>query len=262
MCVHRPPTRPPTRRACLQTLLLAGAGNLPAWASPGPGLDPLLGYAHSLPPLSYEEGGRVQGLFVDLFREMAAQLGLPAVVEIQPFLRLQQSAMLGPSVVAFPLVRLPEREEMYQWIGPVLRRRVMLYRLAQRQDLEFKGWSRLGGAQVVVNKGTATHRKLLEEFRVPAAQLQVSANYATAVRMLVAGRADFMAMNELAAAWAARQQGLASDALRPVQELDGDGAYWFGVVPGAKPLAQALQEGLEQLRRQGRVEALRRQYGV
>ena len=225
-------------------------------------MDQVQGYAHSLPPLSFEEGGRVQGLFVDLFREMTAQLGVAATVEIQPFLRLQQSAMLGPSVVAFPLVRLPEREDMYLWIGPVLRRRVMLYRLSQRTDLEFKGWSRLGSAQVVVNKGTATHRKLLDEFRVPPAQLQVSANYATALRMLVAGRAEFMAMNELAAAWAVRQLGLASDALRPVQELDGDGAYWFGVIPSARGLGQALQEALAVMQRQGRVDALRRQYGV
>ncbi len=235
----------------------------PAWAAPPPpGLSQLLGYAHPLPPLSYEEGGRVQGLFADLFRDMATQLGLPAMVEIQPFLRLQQSAMLGPGVVAFPLVRLPEREEMYQWIGPVLRRRVMLYRLAQRSDLEFRGWSRLGTAQIVVNKGTVTHRKLLEEFHVPPAQLQVSANYTTALRMLVAGRAEFLAMNELAAAWAARQLGLAADMLRPVQEIDGDGAYWFGVVPGDRALAQLLQEALEQLRRQGRLDTLRRQYGI
>lgn len=259
----RAPPRSPSRRQCLQALLGLGAGAAPAWAGPSPlGMDQLLGYANPLPPLSFEEGGRVQGLFADLFREMAAQLGLPAAVEIQPFLRIQQAAMLGPGMVAFPLVRLPEREEMYLWIGPVLRRRVMLYRLAQRSELEFKGWSHLGSAQVLVNKGTATHRKLLEDFRVPPAQLQLSANYTTALRMLVAGRAEYLAMNELAAAWAARQLGLASDLLRPVQELDGEGAYWFGVVPAARALAQQLQEALEQLRRQGRVDALRRQYGV
>ena len=259
-----PSERPPSRRLCLQALLGAGVMASPAWAAPPPplGLDRLVGYAHSLPPLSFEEGGRVQGLFADLFREMSAQVGLPAAIEIQPFLRLQQATMLGPGVVAFPLVRLPEREEMYLWIGPVVRRRVMLYRLSQRSDLEFKGWARLGSAQVVVNKGTATHRKLLEDFHVPPAQLQVSANYTTALRMLVAGRADFLAMNELAAVWAARQLGLASDILRPVSELDGEGAYWFGVVPGARALAQQLQEGLETLRRQGRLDALRRQYGI
>ncbi|MBB2487402.1 transporter substrate-binding domain-containing protein [Mitsuaria sp. WAJ17] len=255
--------RPLSRRQCLQAVLGAGVVAAPAWSAPSPlGLDQLLGYANSLPPLSFEEGGRVHGLFVDLFREMAAQLGLPGWVEIQPFLRLQQATMLGPGVVAFPLVRLPEREDMYLWIGPVLRRRVMLYRLAQRSELEFRGWSRLGSAQVVVNKGTATHRKLLEEFHVSPAQLQVSVNYTTALRMLVAGRAEFLAMNELAAAWAVRQLGLGTEVLKPLQELDGEGAYWFGVVPGARALAQQLQDALEQLRRQGRLDALRRQYGV
>lgn len=254
--------RPPTRRQCLWTLLGAAAPGIGAGAATLQGLEQLQGYAHSLPPLSYEEGGRVQGLFVDLFREMAAQLGVPSTVTIQPFLRLQQSNMLGPGVVAFPLVRLPEREELYQWMGPVMRRRVMLYRLAQRADLEFRGWDRLEPAHVVVNKGTATHRKLVEEFHVPPARLEVAANYAAALRMLVAGRAEFMAMNELAAAWAVRQMGLGADALRPVLELEGDGAYWFGVIPSARALAQALQEAFEVLRRQGRVEALRRQYGV
>lgn len=230
-----------------------GAGTIP---------ELLHGYAHSLPPLSYEEGGRAQGLLVELFLEMAAQLGVNGRVEIQPFLRQQQAAMLGNDGVAFPIVRLPEREDMYLWIGPVVRRRVMLYRLAQRNDLDFKGWARLGSAQVVVNKGTATHRKLVEDFRVPAAQLQLASNYGAAVKMLVAGRADYLAMNELAAAWAVRQAGQASDVLRPVQELEGDGAYWLAVLPTARPLAQALQDALDALRRQGRVDALRRQYGI
>lgn len=226
------------------------------------GLERLTGYAHSLPPLTFEEGGQVKGLFADLFREMAAQLGLPGVVEIQPFLRRQEAAMLGPGMVAFPMVRLPEREHLYQWIGPVLRRRVMLYRLTQRTDLEFKGWSRLGKARIVVNKDTVTHSMLLKEFRVPPARLQLSANYTAAMRMLIAGRAEFLAMNELAAVWTARQLGLPGDQLWPVQELNGDTAYWYGVVPGAHELAQLLQETLEQLRRQGRVDQLRRQYGV
>jgi polar amino acid transport system substrate-binding protein len=226
-------------------LLALAALPLPAVAIPR---TPLPAFCHGLPPLSFEQDGQVVGLAVELLRRMAELAGLEQSLALQPRLRAEKSFLDTPGSLLFPLARLPERENRYRWVGPILPRRVGIYSLAQRTDIRFRGLHQLDGLRVGATAGTATLEQLLAEGLKPGKELEVSPSYDASVRKLMAGRMDLLVIGDLNIYWQLHQMKEAPDRIREVAVLDAS--------------AETLQRTLDQLRRSGVVERLKQAYGL
>jgi polar amino acid transport system substrate-binding protein len=241
--------------------LLALATALPLRAMAGRA--PLTSFCHALPPLSFEQDGQLTGLAVDLLRRMAELAGLELSLALQPRLRAEKSFLDTPASLLFPLARLPERENRYRWVGPILPRRVGIYSLSQRTDIRFRGLRQLEGLRVGATAGTATLEQLLAEGLKPGKEIEVSPSYEASVRKLVAGRMDLLVIGDLNVYWQLQQMREPPDRIREVAVLDAGTDYCFGLrVDGDPAQADALQRALEQLRRNGSIERLRQAYGL
>ena len=220
-------------------------------------------FCHALPPLSFEQDGQVTGLAVDLLRRMAEQAGLELSLALQPRLRAEKSFLETPGSLLFPLARLPERENRYRWVGPVLPRRVGIYSLAQRTDIRYRGLHQLDSLRVGATAGTATLEQLLGEGLKPGQELEVSPSYEASVRKLLAGRMDLLVIGDLNIYWQLQQMREPADRIREVAVLDASVDYSFGLhLDGAAAPADALQRALDQLRRSGAVERVKQAYGL
>lgn len=241
--------------------LLALAAPLPLPAAAA--RPPLPAFCHALPPLSFEQDGQIAGLAVDLLRRMAELAGLEPHLAMQPRLRAEKSFLETPGSLLFPLARLPERENRYRWVGPVLPRRVGIYSLSQRKDIHFRGLQQLDGLRVGATAGTATLEQLLAEGLKPGKELEVSPSYDASVRKLLAGRMDLLVIGDLNIYWQLHQMKEAAERIREVAVLDAGTDYCFGLrVDGDAAVADALQRALDQLRRSGAVERLKQAYGL
>jgi len=240
-------------------LTLAATLPLPAAAARAP----LPAYCHALPPLSFEQDGQVTGLAVELLRRMAEAAGLELNLALQPRLRAEKSFLDTPGSLLFPLARLPERENRYRWVGPVLPRRVGIYSLAQRTDIRYRGLHQLDSLRVGATAGTATLEQLLGEGLKPGKELEVSPSYEASVRKLLAGRMDLLVIGDLNIYWQLQQMREPADRIREVAVLDASVDYSFGLhLDGAAAPADALQRALDQLRRSGAVERVKQAYGL
>lgn len=240
-----------TRRACL-TLVAATA--VPAWGQ----TPELLGFTESFAPLSYLEGEEARGFSCDLLRLMAAEAGLAVRIAVMPWPRAVQEAAAQANSVLFSLVRLPEREARYTWVGPALPRRLLIYRLSRRTDVRVRRLADLKHLRVGVARESAAAAQLTAAGLRPQAQLELGLDDTTNLRKLLAGRMDLVVLMEGAARWQLRELGLPLDTLTPVLPLDTEHAYWFGLQAGADPtLARRLQDALDRLRQDGRHERLR-----
>ncbi|MDM4768386.1 transporter substrate-binding domain-containing protein [Pelomonas sp. SE-A7] len=224
----------------------------------------LQAFAHPLPPLAFEQEGQVSGLATELLREMARRAGLPLAIALQPRLRAEKSFAEQTHSLLYPLARLPEREGRFRWIGPILPRRVQIYRLAERTDIRFQGLRQLNGLTVGAMTGSATMEQLLQLGLGPGKELDLATSYEVCMRKLLAGRTDLVVMGDLNAYWQLRQQGEASARIVAVGELDQPPAdYAFGLRPDASDaLQQQLQTQLDALRRSGHVEQLKQRFGL
>jgi polar amino acid transport system substrate-binding protein len=95
---------------------------LPAEALPGktPAAPaPLKIYTENNPPGNYLDGGKPAGMAVDLVREILRRRGEPDTIQVVPWARGYSLALTEPNVALFSATRLPQREKLFHWVGPI-----------------------------------------------------------------------------------------------------------------------------------------------
>ncbi len=76
-------------------------------------------YTENAPPSTYMESGRISGLSAEIVREILHRVNHPDVVELVPWARGYELALNQPGVVLFSTTRLPQREGLFSWVGPL-----------------------------------------------------------------------------------------------------------------------------------------------
>ena len=93
-------------------------------------LENLTFYTEHLPPYNYEENGNVKGLSVDLLEAISLRMGhqIPREnVQIVPWETGYQSALTENNSVIFSTGRIPSRESLFRWAGPISVERDVLF---------------------------------------------------------------------------------------------------------------------------------------
>lgn len=216
-------------------------------------------YTEPLPPLNYEEAGEARGFSTELLRTLAQRAGLSLQIDVLPWPRAVLMAAGDPSSVLYTLTRNAEREAQYQWVGPIARRRIALYRLAEHPDVQVRDLEDLARIRTAVARESATARML--QARGLGQHLEEALDDDSTMRMLIANRVDAVAMLDFAAAWHSSRQGPGFRALRPLITLDDRHEYYFGLNRDAPPeLAARLQQALDDVKRDGALQKLTQRY--
>lgn len=102
--------------AALCVLLLAN-GN--AAAQNETHVHPLEFVTEEFPPFNFNNNGRADGFSSELIRELLRREKLDAPETVLPWPRAYRMAQNNANVGIYSLVRSPEREKLFQWIGPI-----------------------------------------------------------------------------------------------------------------------------------------------
>ena len=79
------------------------------------------------PPLNYLREGEIAGLATGVIREMARRASVPATVLLISWPDAYARAQNEADTCVYSTVRNPEREKLFQWVGPVVRGEWSLY---------------------------------------------------------------------------------------------------------------------------------------
>ena len=79
------------------------------------------------PPLNFTRAGQPSGFSVELVRLLAAQAGDRAEIRMEPWTRGYSRAQREAGVGLFSTARTPERESLFQWVGPLMQARTCFY---------------------------------------------------------------------------------------------------------------------------------------
>ncbi len=73
------------------------------------------------PPLNFTSNGQVAGTATATVQEMLKRSGLAADIRVLPWDEAYAQAQSDPATCVYATARLPERYNLFQWIGPIAR---------------------------------------------------------------------------------------------------------------------------------------------
>lgn len=221
----------------------------------------LIAYTEELPPLNFQQSDKVSGFSSELLQAMADKAAIPLSQQLLPWARSYALTQSTPGSLLFSTVRTPKREKLFRWVGPISPRRIYLYRLSRRKDIQLHSIEQLRQLRTSTLFESATQKRLQALGLRIGEEQDSGRSDAVNLGKLQLGRVDLVAMLDWAMAWQLQQAGLDARQVQAVALLDGQHQYWYALnLQTADDTVRRLQAALDALEKSGYTERLRQKY--
>jgi polar amino acid transport system substrate-binding protein len=209
------------------------------------------------PPVTFMEDGRPAGFVTDMVREIAARQDLPDNIRLTSWKNAYNMALLHPKVVLFSAERTPEREKLFQWVGPVGKNSAILYarKGAEIRINSLEEAKAVSAIATTTNWFTEQHLKR-EGFK----NLLSSPDPRSNIRQLMNGEVQLSIFTDITIPEIVRDAGYGMQDLEPVFTVLQ--TYFYIAISRDTPadLVHAWQSTLDCLKRDGTFEKIYRRY--
>ena len=238
------------------SLLLASG----AQAAENPATDLVL-LTENFPPYNMARNGKnfaqdenINGIAVDIVREMFKRANITYSLTLRfPWERIYKIALEKPGYGVFVMARLPDREKLFKWVGPIGPDDwIMLAKADSKISLETLDDARK--YKIGAYKGDAIAETLAKQGMKPLVVLRDQDN----AQKLVSGQIDLWATGDPAGRYLARQEGVTG--LKTVLRFNSAELYLALNKNVPDEIVDKLQRALDQLRAEGVVDDILSRY--
>ncbi|KJZ36239.1 ABC transporter substrate-binding protein [Pseudomonas sp. B21-040] len=229
-------------------------------AAESPGTDLVL-LTENFPPYNmakngknFAQGENIDGIAVDIVREMFKRADVTYSLTLRfPWERVYKLALENPGYGAFVMARLPDRERLFKWVGPIGPDDwIMLAKADSTITLETLDDARK--YKIGAYKGDAIAMTLAKQGLKPVVVLRDQDN----AKKLVSGQIDLWATGDPAGRYLARQEGVSG--LKTVLRFNSAELYLALNKEVPDETVAKLQAALDQLRKEGKVDEIMARY--
>ena len=216
---------------------------------------------HSHPPLSYEESGLRRGYISEVLDAMLFEVPMEIQPQFMPIVRAFQVLESQKNTLMYPVTRLPEREHLYEWIGPVAPRSINLYKLKTRKDIQISQLSQLGSYRIGLVREMASTKNLMNHPGISKDGLDFAPTPESNFRKFFLGRTDLIVSSEWAAIYMTRSLNRSIRELDLVMVLDQQHQYYIALNRNSDPeLVSRLRAAFEKLQKNGIIDQIKQKY--
>jgi len=215
----------------------------------------------NFPPYNMAKNGKnfaqdenIHGIAVDIVREIFKRADITYSLTLRfPWERIYKLALEKPGYGVFVMARLPEREKLFKWVGPIGPDDwIMLAKADSKIALDSLEQARQ--YKIGAYKGDAIAETLAKQGLKPIVVLRDQDN----ARKLVNGQIDLWATGDPAGRYLARQEGV--DDLKTVLRFNSAELYLALNKDVPDEVIARLQKALDELRKEGAVDAIMARY--
>jgi polar amino acid transport system substrate-binding protein len=200
-------------------------------------------------PNTYIEDGKLQGLSVDLLDKMWERMGADlnrSIIELVPWTEGYQRTLKENNTVLLSTARIPEREQLFKWVGPISPANYVLLAKSNR-NISITAPEDLKKYKIGALEDNAATQALLDQ-GVKKEDLILADTPAPIIEMLENGTIDAFAIHDLSGFWQIKQSGAnASDYTASYTLGQGEGYYAFNNRT-ADSIVQSFQKALDDLK--------------
>ena len=215
----------------------------------------------NFPPYNMAKNGKnfaqdenINGIAVDIVREMFKRAEVTYSLTLRfPWERIYKLALEKPGYGVFVMARLPDRENLFKWVGPIGPDDwIMLAKADSKISLESLEQARK--YKIGAYKGDAIAETLAKQGLKPIVVLRDQDN----AKKLVSGQIDLWATGDPAGRYLARQDGVTG--LKTVLRFNSAELYLALNRQVPDDVVAKLQAALDQLRKEGVVDDIMAKY--
>ena len=209
------------------------------------------------PPFNYVEGGELIGVGPEVVRALMDRMGLPGQIRVMGWKRAYNLTLNEPNMVLFSMARIPEREDKFHWVGPLMSVTDYFYANAsfEKDSLTREEAKQVRG--ILVQEGGAHHQLLQAE---GFENLKPYTNIANQIKLLTVGRGSLLQINDLTIAYQLRQQGLDLSSVKPVLALQRSDLFIAISKKTSPEVVLRWQQQLDQMREDGAFAEIEARY--
>jgi len=215
----------------------------------------------NFPPYNMAKNGKnfaqdenINGIAVDIVREMFKRADITYSLTLRfPWERIYKLALEKPGYGVFVMARLPDREKLFKWVGPIGPDDwIMLAKADSKISLETLDDARK--YKIGAYKGDAISETLGKQGLNPIVVLRDQDN----AKKLVNGQIDLWATGDPAGRYLARQEGV--NGLKTILRFNSAELYLALNKDVPDEMVAKLQAALDQLRKEGKVDEIMARY--
>ncbi|WP_163832658.1 substrate-binding periplasmic protein [Spartinivicinus ruber] len=212
------------------------------------------------PPYAYKENGKFTGLSTDITQHILKDSGIKVKSwAFAPWKRAFLLATEKPGTLLYTVVRKPNREKLFHWIGPISDRNIYIYKLKKRQDIKASSLEEIKSKGYTI--GTVIGTAATEQLKSEGLNVTETVNYEQTVHMILLGRTDLVVFLEYSLAFLAKQAGSNYAEFEKILLLDGSKKYYIVIQKNTDPnIVERLQQSFDKLKSSGTLTEIQRQY--
>ena len=197
---------------------------------------------------NFAQENNIQGIAVEIVRETFKRAGIGYSMTLRfPWDRIYKLALEKPGYGVFVTARLPEREKLFKWVGPIGPDDWVMLAKAD-STLQLNTLDDARPYRIGAYKGDAIAEELARQHMNPVLVLSDKDN----ARKLVEGQIDVWATGDPAGRYLARQEGVTG--LKTVLRFNSTELFLALNKDTPDAVVERLQTALDQLRKEGVVD--------
>ncbi len=232
---------------------------LPSWGYAGE----IQAVTYDWPPYNYSENRKITGISTEIVNAVLNRAEIKADFGIFPWGRALMMANTTKNVLIYTMRRIPERENLYKWVGPITPpSNSYLYKLKERKDIEVDSLDDAGRYLIGVIRNDSMHQYLLSRGFEEGRNMDVVTREILNLKKLFYGRIDLIVWTELTLPIKVGTAGFSYGRLEKVFVLwkDRDGYYAAFSKQTPDRLVNKARSALKELRDEGFIESVVTKY--
>ncbi len=220
-------------------------------------------YTEHLPPYNHLENGEFTGYSTDVLRAMLREAGIEAHFTLLPWGRAYLNASTEADSLLYTTTRTPERESYFEWIGPIGPRKMLLFKLKERRDIQINSKEDLRKYRVGIVRDTSAMKLVVERGLFTKQQIDEAPSTTSNMKKLFFKRIDFILATRGGARYEIDHLPYKQDDIEAIYTLDEGYQFYFAINKSSDPIVvQKLKLAFEKIKATGLMDTLRKKYSV
>lgn len=174
-------------KAWLFGLISVALSTFSFWAQAHPTLSIV---TEDAPPLQYILNGEVKGKTTSIVKALLKETKLSSEINVYPWVRSFQIASERPNTLISPMIRSPEREKQFVWIGKLVTFNLAFIKLSHRADISINHIEQAKAYRLAVMRDDYVHHLLVQHGFKEQTHFNIVSQFPHQLKLLYANKID------------------------------------------------------------------------